>query len=64
MPQISAPSTLKSYAKRLDDLQELNEQAKDVEFELDVQGLRQGLNEAYAIVAECRGKLEVYRKPE
>jgi len=48
----------------LDDLQELNEQAKDVEFELDVQGLRQGLNEAYAIVAECRGKLEIYRKPE
>jgi len=55
---------LRAYAKRLDDLQELNEQAKDVEFELDVQGLRQGLNEAYAIVAECRGKLEIYRKPE
>ncbi|KAH8337988.1 hypothetical protein KR067_013623, partial [Drosophila pandora] len=64
LSNISAPSTLKSYAKRLDDLQELNEQAKDVEFELDVQGLRQGLNEAYAIVAECRGKLEVYRKPD
>ncbi|XP_017078280.1 nuclear pore complex protein Nup214 [Drosophila eugracilis] len=61
---IAAPSALRVYAKRLDDLQELNEQAKDVEFELDVQGLRQGLNEAYAIVAECRGKLEIYRKPE
>ncbi|BFG05568.1 nuclear pore complex protein Nup214 [Drosophila madeirensis] len=61
---IAAPSSLKKYAKRLDDLEELNEQAKDVEFELDVQGLRQGLNEAYAIVAECRGKLEVYRKPD
>lgn len=61
---IAAPSALRAYAKRLDDLQELNEQAKDVEFELDVQGLRQGLNEAYAIVAECRGKLEIYRKPE
>ncbi|XP_001361945.3 nuclear pore complex protein Nup214 [Drosophila pseudoobscura] len=60
---IAAPSALKKYAKRLDDLEELNEQAKDVEFELDVQGLRQGLNEAYAIVAECRGKLEVYEKP-
>ncbi|XP_043645623.1 nuclear pore complex protein Nup214 [Drosophila teissieri] len=61
---IAAPSALRAYAKRLDDLQELNEQAKDVEFELDVQGLRHGLNEAYAIVAECRGKLEIYRKPE
>ncbi|XP_032570953.1 nuclear pore complex protein Nup214 [Drosophila sechellia] len=61
---IAAPSALRAYAKRLDDLQELNDQAKDVEFELDVQGLRQGLNEAYAIVAECRGKLEIYRKPE
>ncbi|XP_016998793.2 nuclear pore complex protein Nup214 [Drosophila takahashii] len=61
---IVAPSALRVYAKRLDDLQELNEQAKDVEFELDVQGLRQGLNEAYAIVAECRGKLEIYRKPD
>ncbi|XP_037717238.1 nuclear pore complex protein Nup214 [Drosophila subpulchrella] len=61
---IAAPSTLRVFAKRLDDLQELNEQAKDVEFELDVQGLRQGLNEAYAIVAECRGKLEIYRKPD
>ncbi|KAI8037578.1 nuclear pore complex protein Nup214 [Drosophila gunungcola] len=61
---IAAPSDLRAYAKRLDDLQELNEQAKDVEFELDVQGLRQGLNEAYAIVAECRGKLEIYRKPD
>ncbi|KAH8285369.1 hypothetical protein KR054_008222 [Drosophila jambulina] len=61
---IATPSSLKGYAKRLDDLQELNEQAKDVEFELDVQGLRQGLNEAYAIVAECRGKLEIYRKPD
>ncbi|KAH8400741.1 hypothetical protein KR009_000711, partial [Drosophila setifemur] len=61
---IAAPSALRTYAKRLDDLQELNEQAKDVEFELDVQGLRQGLNEAYAIVAECRGKLEIYRKPD
>ncbi|XP_016980837.2 nuclear pore complex protein Nup214 [Drosophila rhopaloa] len=61
---IAAPSALRVYAKRLDDLQELNEQAKDVEFELDVQGLRQGLNEAYAIVAECRGKLEIYRKPD
>ncbi|KAH8390331.1 hypothetical protein KR200_012246 [Drosophila serrata] len=61
---IATPSALKGYAKRLDDLQELNEQAKDVEFELDVQGLRQGLNEAYAIVAECRGKLEIYRKPD
>ncbi|KAH8333984.1 hypothetical protein KR059_005093 [Drosophila kikkawai] len=61
---IATPSALKVYAKRLDDLQELNEQAKDVEFELDVQGLRQGLNEAYAIVAECRGKLEIYRKPD
>ncbi|KAH8254581.1 hypothetical protein KR032_011074 [Drosophila birchii] len=61
---IATPSALKGYAKRLDDLQELNEQAKDVEFELDVQGLRQSLNEAYAIVAECRGKLEIYRKPD
>ncbi|XP_017090896.2 nuclear pore complex protein Nup214 [Drosophila bipectinata] len=64
LSNISAPSALKSYAKRLDDLQELNEQAKDVEFEQDVQSLRQGLNEAYAIVAECRAKLEMYKNPD
>ncbi|KAH8305991.1 hypothetical protein KR018_009350 [Drosophila ironensis] len=64
LASISAPSELRTYAKRLDDLQELNEQANDVEFELDVQGLRQGLNESYAIVAECRGKLDMYKKPD
>ncbi|EDW73715.1 uncharacterized protein Dwil_GK19609 [Drosophila willistoni] len=64
MKKIEAPSALKDYAKRLDDLQEINDQALDVDFELDVQALRQGLNEAYAIVAECRSKLETYHQPD
>ncbi|XP_030554496.1 nuclear pore complex protein Nup214 [Drosophila novamexicana] len=64
LSQIESPSTIKFYAKRLEDLQELNDQANDVDFELDVQGLRHTLSEAYAMMAECRAKLEVYRKPD
>ncbi|XP_034478729.1 nuclear pore complex protein Nup214 [Drosophila innubila] len=64
LSQIESPSTIKFYAKRLDDLQELNDQANDVEFELDVQGLRHALSEAYAMMAECRAKLDVYRNPD
>lgn len=62
--QIESPSTIKSYAKRLEDLQELNDQANDVDFELDVQGLRHALSEAYVMTADCRAKLEVFKKPE
>ncbi|KAL7737934.1 hypothetical protein ACLKA6_006299 [Drosophila palustris] len=64
LSQIESPSSIKFYAKRLDDLQELNDQANDVEFELDVQGLRHALSEAYAMMAECRAKLDVYRNPD
>ncbi|EDW00606.1 nuclear pore complex protein Nup214 [Drosophila grimshawi] len=64
LSQIESPSSIKYYAKRLEDLQELNEQANDVDFEQDVQGLRHALSEAYAMMAECRAKLEVYHKPD
>ncbi|KAH8297259.1 hypothetical protein KR044_008866, partial [Drosophila immigrans] len=64
LSQIESPSSIKFYAKRLDDLQELNDQANDVDFELDVQGLRHALSEAYAMMAECRAKLEGYRNPD
>ncbi|XP_034111500.1 nuclear pore complex protein Nup214 [Drosophila albomicans] len=64
LSQIESPASIKFYAKRLDDLQELNDQANDVDFELDVQGLRHALSEAYAIMAECRAKLEGYRNPD
>ncbi|KAH8384800.1 hypothetical protein KR093_008652, partial [Drosophila rubida] len=64
LAQIESPTSIKFYAKRLDDLQELNEQANDVDFELDVQGLRHALSEAYAMMAECRAKLEGFRNPD
>ncbi|XP_032586369.1 nuclear pore complex protein Nup214 [Drosophila mojavensis] len=64
LAQIESPSTIKSYAKRLEDLQELNDQANDVDFELDVQGLRHALSEAYVMTADCRAKLEVFKKPD
>ncbi|XP_030384400.1 nuclear pore complex protein Nup214 isoform X2 [Scaptodrosophila lebanonensis] len=64
LENLESPSSIKFYSKRLEDLQELNEQAQDVDFELDVQGLRQSLNESYAVVAECRARLEMHKNPE
>uniref|UniRef100_T1PM84 Nucleoporin FG repeat region n=1 Tax=Musca domestica TaxID=7370 RepID=T1PM84_MUSDO len=63
MENIGTPDEIKSYTKQLNDLQEIIEQADDHEFEQDVQSLRHSMNESYAILAECRSKLDMYKNP-
>ncbi|XP_073823094.1 nuclear pore complex protein Nup214 [Musca autumnalis] len=63
MENIGTPNEIKSYTKQLNDLQEIIEQADDHEFEQDVQSLRHAMNESYAMLAECRSKLEMYKNP-
>ncbi|XP_075149976.1 nuclear pore complex protein Nup214 [Haematobia irritans] len=63
MDNIGSPEEIKSYTKHLNDLQEIIEQADDHEFEQDVQSLRHSMNESYAMLAECRTKLEMYNNP-
>ena len=55
---------MRVYTKRLNDLQEIIEQANDRDFEMDVQNLRQSLNESFAMLIECRTKLEMFNNPE
>lgn len=55
---------MKSCKKQLKDLQEICDQANDTEFENDVQTLRHSLNESYAMLAECRSKLDMFNNPE
>ncbi|XP_046801029.1 nuclear pore complex protein Nup214 isoform X2 [Lucilia cuprina] len=63
MENIGSPDEIKSYSKQLNDLQEILEQANDHEFEQDVQSLRHSMNESYAMLAECRTKLDLYNNP-
>ncbi|XP_065355960.1 nuclear pore complex protein Nup214 isoform X2 [Calliphora vicina] len=63
MENIGSPDEIKSYTKQLNDLQEIVEQADDHEFEQDVQSLRHSMNESYAMLAECRTKLDLYNNP-
>ncbi|XP_061396340.1 nuclear pore complex protein Nup214 [Musca vetustissima] len=63
MENIGTPDEIKSYTKQLNDLQEIIEQADDHEFEQDVQSLRHSMNESYAMLAECRSKLNMYKNP-
>ena len=44
-------------------MEEIIEQANDHEFEQDVQSLRHAMNESYAMLAECRTKLDLYNNP-
>uniref|UniRef100_A0A1I8NM08 Nuclear pore complex protein Nup214 phenylalanine-glycine (FG) domain-containing protein n=1 Tax=Stomoxys calcitrans TaxID=35570 RepID=A0A1I8NM08_STOCA len=60
---IGSPEEIKSYTKHLNDLQEIIEQADDHEFEQDVQSLRHSMNESYAMLAECRTKLDMFNNP-
>lgn len=61
---MGSPNEMKSYTKRLIDLHEIVEQANDHDFEQDVQSLRYIMNESYAMLAECRTKLDLYNNPE
>lgn len=62
--QIGSPAEIKPFTKQLNDLQEIIEQANDHEFEQDVQSLRHSMNESYAMLAECRTKLDLYNNPK
>ncbi|CAD7012423.1 unnamed protein product [Ceratitis capitata] len=58
------PSVMKSYSKRLINLQEIIEQANERDFIMDVQDLRHSLTESYEMLNECRTKLETYQNPD
>lgn len=55
---------IKSYARRLAKLDEINQQAEEDEFTTDIQTLRHSINESYNIIIECKTKLENYKNPE
>ncbi|XP_055916740.1 nuclear pore complex protein Nup214 [Eupeodes corollae] len=55
---------MKEYSKRLNNLQEIVDQANEKEFESDLRCLHNSLNEACAMVAECRSKLNMYKYPD
>ncbi|TMW40067.1 hypothetical protein DOY81_014853, partial [Sarcophaga bullata] len=63
LDEIGSPAEIKPFTKQLNNLQEIIEQANDHEFEQDVQALRHAMNESYAMLAECRTKLDLYNNP-
>ncbi|XP_049309806.1 nuclear pore complex protein Nup214 [Bactrocera dorsalis] len=58
------PGIMKSYSKRLINLQEIIEQANERDFIKDVQDLRHSLTESYEMLNECRSKLETFKNPD
>lgn len=58
------PSIMRSYSKRLINLQEIIEQANERDFIKDVQDLRHSLTESYEMLNECRSKLETFKNPD
>ncbi|XP_017466525.1 PREDICTED: nuclear pore complex protein Nup214 isoform X2 [Rhagoletis zephyria] len=58
------PSVMRSYSKRLINLQEIIEQANERDFVMDVQDLRHSLTESYEMLNECRTKLEMHKNPD
>lgn len=58
------PSIMKSYSKRLINLQEIIDQANERDFIKDVQDLRHSLTESYEMLNEYRSKLETFKNPE
>lgn len=58
------PSIMKSYSKRLINLQEIIDQANERDFIKDVQDLRHSLTESYEMLNEYRSKLETFKNPD
>ncbi|XP_055847820.1 nuclear pore complex protein Nup214 [Episyrphus balteatus] len=55
---------MKEFTKRLNNLQDIVDQANEKELESDLRCLLNSLNESCAMMAECRSKLNMYKYPD